>query len=87
MRSAGHKQQLQWFRNYIAAVLSTPGQQDLPPTYLLQVFDLRNKLIAISIPLPEVCPACTLSLLYVTCALRVFRHTWLSLYLCIWYSL
>ena len=63
MNITGHKQQLQWFRNYIAAVLSTPGQQDFPPTYLLQVFDLRNKLIAISIPLTEVCPASMLSLL------------------------
>ena len=61
MHAAGHKQQLQWFRSYIAAVLSTPGQKDFPPTYLLQVFDLRNKLIAISIPLPEVCPASMLS--------------------------
>ena len=69
---AGHKQQLQWFRNYIAAVLSTPGQQDSPPIYLLQVFDLRNKLIAISIPLPEVCPAWTLLFMYATCALHIF---------------
>lgn len=52
---AGHKEQLQWFRSYIAAVLSTPGQQDLPSTCVLQVFDLRNKLIAISVPLNEVC--------------------------------
>ena len=66
--TAGHKQQLQWFRSYIVAVLSTPQQQDLPPTYLLQVFDLRNKLIAISIPLPEVCPAGSLSCLFMTCA-------------------
>ena len=51
---AGHKEQLRWFHNYIVAVLSTPGQQDHPATYVLQVFDLRNKLIAISVPLPEV---------------------------------
>ena len=51
---AGHKEQLQWFHNYIVAVLSTPGQQDYPATYVLQVFDLRNKLIAISVPLAEV---------------------------------
>lgn len=52
---AGHKQQLQWFRSYIAAVLSTPSQQGSAPTHLLQVFDLRNKLIATSVPLTEVC--------------------------------
>ena len=51
---AGHKQQLDWFHNYIVAVLSSPGQQDYPPTYALQIFDLRNKLIAISVPLPDV---------------------------------
>ena len=36
------------------AVLSSPGQQDYPSTYALQIFDLRNKLIAISVPLPDV---------------------------------
>jgi hypothetical protein len=51
---AGHKEQLRWYHNYIVAVLSTPGQQDYPATYVLQVFDLRNKLIAISVPLAEV---------------------------------
>ena len=35
-------------------MLSTPGQQELPATFVLQVFDLRNKLIAISVPLAEV---------------------------------
>ncbi|KAL3155173.1 hypothetical protein ABBQ32_013114 [Trebouxia sp. C0010 RCD-2024] len=49
----GHKQQLQWFRSYIAAVLSTPSQQGSAPTHLFQVFDLRNKLIATSVPLTE----------------------------------
>lgn len=49
----GHKEQLRWYHNYIVAVLSTPGQQDFPATYVLQVFDLRNKLIAISVPLAE----------------------------------
>lgn len=49
----GHKQQLHWFHNYIVAVLSSPSQQDYPPTYALQIFDLRNKLIAISVPLPD----------------------------------
>ena len=51
---AGHKGQLHWFRTYVVAVLSTPGQQDYPPTFALQIFDLRNKLIAISVPLSEV---------------------------------
>ena len=51
---AGHKEQLRWYHNYIVAVLSTPGQQDSPASYVLQVFDLRNKLIAISVPLAEV---------------------------------
>ena len=32
-----------------------PSQQDLPSTCVIQVFDLRNKLIAISVPLTEVC--------------------------------
>ncbi len=50
----GHKEQLRWYHNYIVAVLSTPGQQDYPATYVLQIFDLRNKLIAISVPLAEV---------------------------------
>lgn len=70
LHTVGHKQQLQWFRSYVAAVLSTPGHQDLPPTYLLQVFDLRNKLIAMSIPLTEVCPAWLLIILSL-CALHV----------------
>ena len=74
VHTAGHKQQLQWFRSYIVAVLSTPQHQDLPPTYLLQVFDLRNKLIAISIPLSEVCPAWSLSCLFITlCTLCMTR--------------
>lgn len=42
-------------------MLSTPGQQDYPATYVLQVFDLRNKLIAISVPLAEVTHALPLA--------------------------
>lgn len=53
-RSAGRKEQLHWFRTYVVAVLSSPGQQEAPTTYALQIFDLRNKLIAISIPLTQV---------------------------------
>ena len=45
---------MRWFQHYVVAVLSVPGQLEAPPTYVLQVFDLRNKLIASSVPLTEV---------------------------------
>lgn len=45
---------MHWFQHYVVAVLSIPGQLDAPPTYALQVFDLRNKLIASSLSLTEV---------------------------------
>lgn len=68
VHAIGHKQQLQWFRSYIAAVLSTPSQQGSAPTHLFQVFDLRNKLIATSVPLTEVClPGMLLSLTFGVC--------------------
>lgn len=72
VHTTGHKQQLQWFRSYVAAVLSTPSQQGSEPTYLLQVFDLRNKLIAASASLTEVCLAwirlfCCIFRVYVKC--------------------
>lgn len=51
---AGHKVKLRWFRQYVVAVLTVPGQLDAPPTCALQVFDLRNKLIASSITLAQV---------------------------------
>ena len=52
--SAGHKERMRWFQHYVVAVLSMPGQLDAPPSYALQVFDLRNKLIASSVTLSEV---------------------------------
>lgn len=55
--SAGHKERMRWFQHYVVAVLSMPGQLDGPPSHALQVFDLRNKLIASSVTLSEVCAA------------------------------
>ena len=51
---AGTKQQVGWVKHYLVAVTKGQASSLSSGGPLLQVYDLRNKLIAASVPLKEV---------------------------------
>jgi len=54
MLHAGKKQQVGWTRHYLIAVTQSLTSAVSSTTHSLQAYDLRNKLIATSLPLREV---------------------------------
>ncbi len=53
---AGKKQAVRWIRHYLVAVTSSHSAALSTTSHALQLFDLRNKFIAASIPLTEASP-------------------------------
>ena len=51
---AGQKRQLRWLRHYLASVTTSILPRAVTTT-ALHVYDLRNKLVAASVTLPQVC--------------------------------
>ncbi len=51
---AGQKRQLRWLRHYLASVTTSILPRAVSTT-ALHVYDLRNKLVAASVTLPQVC--------------------------------
>ena len=52
---AGQKRQLRWLRHYLASVTTSILPRAVTST-ALHVYDLRNKLVAANVTLPQVSP-------------------------------